>query len=135
MMRDDQLRSLVPGLAELLAQHGAGPTQLDACRLAAVAAGLDDDRAVRALQALSVGADSTSARVCQGLAKRYDEAAWEAQDRGSDAEYESLFRRARAASALAFAHRDDAANAVYEAAHAFGDTDRFADALRAALST
>ena len=135
MMRDDQLRSLAPELAELLAQHGAGPTQLDACRLAAVAAGLDDDRAIRALHALSFGADSTSARVCQGLAERYDEAAWAAQDRGSDAEYESFFRRARAASAVAFAHREDAGNAVYEAAHAFGDTDRFADALRAALST
>ncbi len=68
-----------------------------------------------------------------GLAERYDEAAWAAQDRGSDAEYEVFYRRARAAAAVAFAHREDAGNAVYEAAHAFGDTDRFADALRAAL--
>jgi hypothetical protein len=135
MMRDDQLRSLAPELAELLAQQGAGRVQLHACRLAAVAAGLDEDRAVRALQALSVGADGTSARACQSLADTYDEDAWAAQDRGSHAEYESLFRRARAASALAFAHREDAGNAVYEAAHAFADTDRFADALRAALST
>jgi hypothetical protein len=135
-MGGDQLRLLAPGLAGLLAEYGAAPAQLAACRLAVAGAGLDDDRAAQALEALSsAGADRTSAEVSQQLADEYDEAAWAAQDRGLDADYESSFRRARAAAALAFAHRQAAGDAVYEAAHAFGDTERFADALRAALST
>jgi hypothetical protein len=135
MMEDDRLRLLPADLAGLLAQHGPAPTQLAACRLAATAVDLDDDRAAQALEALSsAGPDRTSADVSQQLADEYDEAAWDAQDRGSDAEYESSFRRARAAAALAFAHRQDASDAVYEAAHAFGDAELFAVALRAALS-
>jgi hypothetical protein len=84
---------------------------------------------------LPTGPDRALAETTRQLADEYDRVAWAAQDLGSETEYESYFRRARAAAALAFAHGDEAPDAVYEAAHAFGETDDFADALRAALST
>jgi hypothetical protein len=67
-MEDDRLRQLTPDLAGLLAQHGAAPTQLAACRLAVAAADLDDDRAAVALEALSAGPDRTSGELMDALA-------------------------------------------------------------------
>ena len=135
-MRDDRLRQLSPTFGDLLAAHGGRKTQLAACRLAAAVVRLDDDHVAAALGALSSsGPDRAFARLSQQLADHYDEAAWAAQGSEAETEYESLFRRARAAAALAFAHSDNASDAVYEAAHAFNDTDQFASALRAALST
>ncbi|MFL5953721.1 MAG: hypothetical protein ACJ76I_06410 [Gaiellaceae bacterium] len=134
-MGDERLRQLSPPLADLAAAHDRRQTQLAACRLAVAAAGLDDGHAAAALQALSSGGpDRQFAALSQELADQYDEAAWTAQESGSDTEYESFFRRARAASALACAHRDEASEAIYEAAHALTDTDGFDLALRAALS-
>jgi hypothetical protein len=135
-VENDRLALLEPELADLLAEHGAPPTVLAACRLAAVAAGIRDGGAAQALEALSsAGPDRALAEVSQQLAVQYDQAAWAAQERGLDAEYDSLFRQARAAAALAFAHSGDARDALHEAAHAYGDSEQFANALSAALST
>jgi hypothetical protein len=134
MPESDRLRQLTPELAAVIVESGARATQLAACRQAADAAGFEDRRAVLALETLAKsGPSAPLAKSSQLLADEYDEAAWAAQERGSAAEYLVNFRRARAAAALAYAHRDDPHEAVYEAANAFDDTDRFADALRAAL--
>jgi hypothetical protein len=135
-VENDRLGLLEPELAGLLAEHGEPLTVLAACRLAAAAAGMRDGRAAQALEALSsAGPDRSLAEVSQQLADEYDQAAWAAQERRLDAEYDSLFRQARAAAGLAFAHNGDARDALYEAAHAFGDSEQFANALSAALST
>ena len=54
------------------------------------------------------------------LAGRLDEAAWGAQEAGDEARYDSLFRQARAVSALAFALSQEPDEAIYEAAYAVG---------------
>ncbi len=65
------------------------------------------------------------------LADRLDQEAWEeawdAQDR---ADYAVLFRRARAASALAFAHSEEPDEAIYEAAYAVGEPEDLVRKLR-----
>jgi hypothetical protein len=97
---------------------------------------LDDDRARWALERLTfVGPSRLQAEASRQLADELDAAAWDAQEQDLDAEYDRLFRAARAAAALAFAHSDQASETVYEAAYAFEDPDQFASALRAALST
>jgi hypothetical protein len=126
----------MPDVAELLAGNDSRSTQLAACRLAIEAARLDDDRATRALEGLTlVGPSRPQAEASRQLADEFDAAAWDAQEQGLDAEYDRLFRSARAAAALAFAHSDQASETLYEAAHAFEYPDQFTSALRAALST
>ncbi|NUR76778.1 MAG: hypothetical protein HOQ28_10905 [Thermoleophilia bacterium] len=89
-----------------------------ACRLAIRAAGVDDTTALDALRALerrTVDAEA-AASMCE-LADRFDQAAWDAQ---AASDYDVLFRRARAVSALAFALSEEPDEAIYEAAHAVG---------------
>jgi hypothetical protein len=126
---------LPPEIAAVYAQHGGHSTAVVACRLAVDSAGLEDRRVANALDALTMtGPTRALADSIQQSADEHDEAAWAAQDRGDAVAYALLFRRARAAAALASAHRDAPREAVYEAAHAFDDLDHFAAALRAALS-
>jgi hypothetical protein len=54
------------------------------------------------------------------LSESLDEAAWDAQEAGDEARYDSLFRQSRAVSALAFALSREPDEAIYEAAYAVG---------------
>jgi hypothetical protein len=53
------------------------------------------------------------------LSESLDEAAWDAQEAGDEARYDS-FRQSRAVSALAFALSREPDEAIYEAAYAVG---------------
>ena len=134
-MSSDRL-SQSPPLARILSQAGDRPTVRAACRLALEATALnEDERAAGALTGLSEsGPDSHWLEIAGCMREEFDSAAWEAQGRGATDEYDLWFRRARAAAALEYAHADAAGDAVYEAAHAFGEIAAFRVALRAALS-
>lgn len=130
-MEPDRL-SRSPELVAILSQAGEQSAARAACHVAVEAAGLDDARAIDALRVLTesgpaLSRHETAKRMCE----EFDAAAWNAND--SD-DYDLWFRRARAAAALSLAHEDAASEAVYEAAHAFGDVDAFEDALRDELA-
>jgi hypothetical protein len=77
---------------------------VNACRLAVQESGIDDELVTEALHSLELGRlDPTGAASMRGLAARFDEEAWDAQESAQQDRYQSLFRRSRAASALAFA--------------------------------
>jgi hypothetical protein len=65
------------------------------------------------------------------LSESLDEAAWDAQEAGDEARYDSLFRKSRAVSALAFALSREPDEAIYEAAYAVGTPE---DLLRGLTS-
>jgi hypothetical protein len=128
------LDSVAPELAEQL--RG---TSEDALRRVAATVGdlavkrvsLTDPRLDRALSILSGRpAEGDAKRDLQGLVEELDEAAWEIQarvhsGRAPEEEYLRAFRKARAASSVAFAMDSDpqaaAMEAVYEAQAAVGD--------------
>ena len=94
---------------------------IGACRLAIDASGLEDQVALAALREVEEGSHAAEAAAAmRDLADHLDQKAWEAQDPDK---YLVLFRRARAASALAFAHSGEPDEAVYEAAHAVGEPE------------
>jgi hypothetical protein len=91
----------------------------DACRIAVRDSGLDDERVGAALRALEqTELDADIATSMRERSDRLDEEAWDAEARGADDRYVVLFRRSRAASALAFALAGEPGEAIYEAAFA-----------------
>jgi hypothetical protein len=94
---------------------------IGACRLAIDASGVEDRLALAALRELEEERNSAEAAASmRDLADRLDQEAWEAQDPEN---YLVVFRQARAASALAFAHSEEPDEAIYEAAHALGEPE------------
>jgi hypothetical protein len=97
---------------------------VEACRLAVSASGIDDQVAVTAVRALQPdGLDLDSAASLRDLAERLDEGAWDAQEGEEQGRYDLLFRRSRAASALAYALSGQPDEAIYEASYAVGTPD------------
>jgi hypothetical protein len=113
---EDVQRTVVAGLA----QAAISATSLDDNTIEEAMADLRDER-------WSDGMREAVAAVAEWL----DEQAWRCQSAGDEAGYELMFRRARAAAAVAETHRTDPREAVnestYEAAHAVSN-ERF-DAL------
>jgi hypothetical protein len=96
-------------------------TAVKACELAVDESGLEEETAVAALHRVKAGqADRVDAASMRELSRNLDETAWAAQEAGDDGRYDSLFRKSRAASALAFALSDEPDEAIYEAAYAVG---------------
>jgi hypothetical protein len=94
---------------------------IEACRLAVGASGVEDGSALDALREVERGgADDIAVASMRRLADRLDEAAFESQEAGDGARYDSLFRQSRAVSALAFALSREPDEAIYEAAFAVG---------------
>jgi hypothetical protein len=123
----DVQRTVIAGVA----QAAISATSLEDNIVREAMADLRDER-------WSDGMREAVAAVAQGL----DEQAWAVQSAGDQAGYEVMFRRARAAAAVAEAHRADPREAVnestYEAAHAVSD-ERFnaliADMIASARQT
>jgi hypothetical protein len=65
------------------------------------------------------------------LADGLDEQAWDADEAGSDDRYHALFRRSRAASALAFALSGEPGEAIYEAGFALVRPEELIERLHA----
>ena len=100
---------------------------------------LDEELVLRAIELLRAeGADSDLQEELTDLAEQIDELAWDKQDEvdagtADYAEYQSLFRRARAVAALAFALDEDvranAPEALYEAYQALDQDDTELNAI------
>jgi hypothetical protein len=91
---------------------------LDACRIAVSESGLDDERLPDALRALEREVlDAEAAASMRTLSDSLDQEAWKAEEVGDD-RCDVLFRRSRAASALAFALTGEPGEAIFEAAFA-----------------
>jgi hypothetical protein len=94
-------------------------------REAVARTGLDDPLVASALDQIGTGEPGMNARV-QEVAERLDHVAWDIQDAedGHDSDrYMAAFRRARAASAVAFALDPDSGSmleSIYEAQAALG---------------
>ena len=94
---------------------------IESCRLALTASGVEDRAAVEALAVVEAGqTDATASASMRELTTQLDEAAFDAQEAGDASQYDSLFRQARAVSALAFALSQKPDEAIYEAAYAVG---------------
>jgi hypothetical protein len=81
--------------------------------------GLADSRSLRGLEAFI--ADTAESGQAAAASDDLDAAAWKAQEEGDDAQYQALWRKARAASAIAAALDGEFLDAVYEGAHALDD--------------
>ena len=89
----------------------------EACRIAVSESGLEDERLPEALRALERQVlDAEVAASMRKLSDSLDQEAWDAEDGGDDDRYVVLFRRSRAASALAFALTGEPGEAIFEAA-------------------
>jgi hypothetical protein len=132
------LERISPTLAAevaLLSQDGLRRVVVDACAAGLVATGLSDDRALRAMQALTDGhVGEVPERIeVRALTEELDVIAWDIQDaieegRATTAEYQVAFSRARAAAAIDQAFNPSALNAahdsLYEAKFAIRDVDQ-----------
>jgi hypothetical protein len=128
------LDSVSPELADQLRSTGRDELRRIATAMGDLAAkevSLSDPRLDRALAALRGGPGGGKEKVeLQALVDELDEAAWQIQARvhsgqAPEDEYLKAFRKARAASAVAFALDPDprtaATEAIYEAQAALGD--------------
>jgi hypothetical protein len=94
-------------------------------REAVASTGLDDPLVASALDQIGTGKPGMNARV-QEVAERLDQVAWDIQDAEDEHDserYMTAFRRARAASAVAFALDPDSGSmleSIYEAQAALG---------------
>jgi len=134
----DKHRSVVRALdIELVSGQAAAPVTVDRLSaqhpaVAAAIEGLPIERlgdvvrvvAFAAARSCSVDEECRSAENPSALVASLDEFAWAAQERGDDVRFEAAFRRARAAEAWSRSmgpiDRESAAEALYEAVHAFG---------------
>ena len=132
---EPDLRTLVRALEARVAEldPDAWPkVAIAACRLAVKSSEVEDGSALAALRQVELEhVDDAAAASMRELSESLDEAAWDAQEAGDEARYDSPFRRSRAVSALAFALSREPDEAIYEAAYAVGTPE---DLLRGLTS-
>lgn len=143
-----RLETISPSLAEKLARASAEQRRslvLAACELAVQRAGLDSEEVNLALASMQQRLPIAAEQVAKiaALVKRLDERYFTLQEdadegRASPADYLVPFSQARAASAAAYALKDDSLaagmEAIYEAAVATDSPEETARALEALLT-
>jgi hypothetical protein len=132
---EPDLRTLVRALEARVAELApdAWPkVAIAACRLAVNSSEVEDGSALAALRQVELEhVDDAAAASIRELSESLDEAAWDAQEAGDEARYDSLFRQSRPCQRSPLPCRAKPDEAIYEAAYAVGTPE---DLLRGLTS-